>query len=259
MSFLDNLRNNSPQANRAKLKAEQAAQVRKQVDETIIQLKTRRDMMSNDIQRSILNIRKCIKNPASAPGEKRRLCNRLRLQLGQYWYMGTMLDNVETLDDQMKLMDMTVDFGNAMQEVNSVVKDLNKDIQKIDFVNLTKRFVKATKPMSMNLGQYFQEMNETLVKSCSQNVFADQFDDQLIENIVNGGAWEYPPETLEPPTIVKQKMAQAVTASDAPSAPSSPAAPSVPSAPSAPTNAGSGSEQDRILAALQEMAEQLRG
>ncbi len=193
MSLFGSISPHGRKKDQQKAREKEALQAKAHIKQTVLDLTVRRDLLEHDIQRAIILTRDVMKNDPGNAAEKRRLMTRLKLLLGQYWYLRTMLNNLETVYDQMQLMELTKEFGQAVTEISSLTKEFSRS--QIDYEKVTRQFIKSLQPFSGgSYGDLFEEMSEALTEACGQTTGMDEYSDAMLEGIINGTtSWEAPP------------------------------------------------------------------
>lgn len=199
----------SPRHAQKLMKEAEAKVTREHVENTVIELRTQRTLLEASVQRDITNARKVLQRTPVDNSQKRIAFMTLRTHLGQYWYLKTMLENLENMQAQMRLMEMTVEFGKAMEEVTSLTKGFAK--QQGNFDKMTESFLKAVKPYDNSYGDQFERMSEALIQASQQSTNADRYTDTMLQNIIEGKSdWMSNPTAAAQPTMYTEEPVASV-------------------------------------------------
>lgn len=221
------------------LKEAESKQMKEHVDQTVIELRTQRTLLEASVQRDIAEARRTLQRTPVDPSQKRIAFMTLRTHLGQYWYLKTMLENLENIQAQMKLMEMTVEFGKAMEEVTKLTQGYAR--QQGNFDKMTEKFLKAIKPFDNTYGDQFERMSEALIKASQQSTNADKYTDTMLQNIIEGKSdWMSNPTAAAQPVMYTEERPDNA-------------------APVAQPAAVSSNDDDELLRELRRMTEALRG
>lgn len=186
------------------MKDAEAKQTREQVDKTVIELRTQQTLLESSVQRDIINARKLLQRTPVDASAKRMQFMTLRTHLGQYWYLKAMLENLENMQAQMKLMEMTVEFGKAMENVTKLSRGFAK--QQMDFDKMTESFLNTIKPFDNTVSDQFERMSDALIQASQQSTNASQYSDVMIQNIIEGKTdWMTNPKQAAQPVMYTEE------------------------------------------------------
>ena len=138
-------------------KKEIAEMRRKQVERSLIDIGTQRILMGQNVERVLMQARK----KGVTPGAKRALYIKWRISQQQYDYLNTMYENLEMIQARMQISDMTVEFGQAIENATAVIRQNNKETP--DFDALMKKFNKQIAPVNEMIGQGLENMTKALL------------------------------------------------------------------------------------------------
>lgn len=194
------------------MKEDHDKKIRQDVEKALDDLTIRHDKLENEVQRCILNTREVIRREPNNVSEKNAKLMALRVYLGQYWFVKRMMENLQMAQAQMQMMEVTNEFGVAMESMVELTRGLGKE--SINFDALTEKYAKALKPFNNHVSGSLEDMAKSMMESSQMSSNTSQYSDSMLESIVNGTtSWQsiptpYAAHTASVPQPQGQNMEQ---------------------------------------------------
>ncbi len=187
----------SPASFSKQISAKKAEETRKHIEETMLELRARKMTFSGKIQKEIENIRSIDRLEPVDRRARMRACRFLKMYLGQYRVVRAMSENIEMINDELEIREMTEDFDVAVNEINGLIKSF--DCQKLSPPRLFDRLRKVMAPLQngSRLSEY-DKMYDELIQMYPDDQDADGISDSWLEGVISGRiAWDSAPMTKE--------------------------------------------------------------
>ncbi len=185
----------SPAAYKRRIEAKKEEETRKHIEKTMLELRARMMTFSGKIQREIENIRSIDRLEPVDRNARMRACRFLKMYLGQYRVVRAMSDNIEMINDELEIREMTKDFGVAVKEINDLIKGFDR--QELSPPRMFDRLRKVMAPLqSGNRMSEYDKMYDELIQMYPNEKDADGISDSWLEGIISGRiAWDSAPVT----------------------------------------------------------------
>lgn len=189
----------SPHSANIAIKENQAAETRKHIEDTVVELRAKSSLYSGKIQNGISRIRKIDAVEPVDLAERQRECRMLKMYLGQYRVVQAMRDNVETIYSEIEMRELTQDFCTAVNEITGLIAKYNKD-QRVS-ENMFDSMRRAMEPISNETGlEKYDSMYGELMRMYPNNMANDPtgISDVWLEKLIAGEvSWDSVPQTEE--------------------------------------------------------------
>ena len=188
----------SPASHNKRIRANKEAEMRKHVEETMLELRAQSRIYSGKIQNEIETIRRIDRLEPVDRNARMRACRMLKMFLGQYRVIHAMSDNIEAINSELELREMSKEFGMAVEEITGLINRFNR--QEVSPAKMFDRLRKVMRPLQNDerLSEYDQMYDELIhmYPNDSQNDAAGISDDWL-EAVISGKvSWDSVPETV---------------------------------------------------------------
>ena len=184
-------------------------EMRKHVEETVLELRKRSHLQSGEVQKAIEEVRRIDRTEPVDKYARRRACAFLKMYLGQYRVVQAMRDNIEAIYAELEIREVTQEFAKAVEEISGMIKKL--DGQMKSPAKLFARLRKVVEPI--HVGQRaadYDEMFDGLMRMYPdiETNDASGISDKWLEDVIAGRtSWNSVPET-EAPVRQEQKTVQ---------------------------------------------------
>lgn len=191
----------SPHARSKQIKEIQQQEMRKHIENTMVEIRARTHLQSGSIQNAIEQIRRIDRIKPIDHSARRRACQMLRMYLGQYRVLQLMRDHVETIYSEIEMREITQEFGHAINEFTDLIHTFDR--RGVTMPQIFARMRKALGPIhSEDRLKQYDDMYRGLIDLYPETqTDADGINDEWLEGVVAGTiSWDSVPETANQQT-----------------------------------------------------------
>lgn len=185
----------SPASNNKKIRERREAEMHKHVEDTVKQLRANMMIFGGKIRNEIDRIHKIDALEPVDYHARKRACRWLKMYLGQYRVISAMQENVEAIYDELKIREMTEEFGKSVEEITGLISEFNRGRLKPTKVFASLR--KAVTPLQNGdqLKEYDKMYEELTHMYSNVDDETPDISDKWLEAVISGSvAWDSVPK-----------------------------------------------------------------